>query len=119
MRTLAFCCLVSIFLLAGCQLETQTGIYLTGWETRETNHGTWITIEGRNNTDRDIVSITLLAILYRDGQVWKRITLKDEAQYGLNAPARSGFTLCLYLCQYWQSEGDFDNVGLSIVEVEF
>ncbi|GAJ20084.1 unnamed protein product, partial [marine sediment metagenome] len=76
-------------------------------------------IEGTNNTDRDIVSITLLAILYRDGQAWERITLKVEAQYGLNAPARSSFTLGSWLCHARKSRGDFDEVVVGIAEVEF
>ncbi len=106
---------VSVTTLSG----SEEGVYLTGWYTSETSHGTWIYIEGRNNTDRDIVSITLLAILYRDGQVWERFTLKIGDQYGLYAPARSSFTLSFWLCQARKSEGDFDEVVVSIAEVEF
>jgi len=94
---------------------SEEGVYLTGWYTVQTSSATWIDIKGENNTDRDIVSITLLAILYRDGQVWERITLKADAQYGLNAPARSSFGLSLFLC----GREDFDEVVVSITEVEF
>ncbi len=86
--------LLSLF-WAGWQIvpETQTEIHLTDWQTQECRHHTGITIEGRNDTDKDIQTITLVALLYKDGQVWKRTILKDEARYGFSVPAHSPFAI--------------------------